>query len=280
MPKTLRLPLVFASRLLSSSLFVAAAVGGLGFAASQPVQAAEFTGICPVLGSTQPAYPSPFLPTIPPGPIAIPQTPVWVTPTKPPAFAGKPGPICAVYMSANQSGQPVPPEVIPDPSIDLFFPDLTLQPWYHQSPGPGKSVAEDWANNLSANGYWDIPDTSTPAPNDTTRLNWSADGLKMLVNEKIGNNDNQSNFSPYFLWDIDTKPRKVSLNAEVVYYNSRAGKWENSTENTLDPDTKYWYWVLDAPGTDVPGPLPLFGAAAAFGWSRRLRQRVRQATAG
>jgi hypothetical protein len=25
---------------------------------------------------------------------------------------------------------------------------------------------------------------------------------------------------------------------------------------------------------DVPGPLPLFGAAAAFGWSRRLRKRI------
>jgi hypothetical protein len=28
------------------------------------------------------------------------------------------------------------------------------------------------------------------------------------------------------------------------------------------------------PGTPVPGPLPLFGAAAAFGYSRRLRRRV------
>jgi hypothetical protein len=28
----------------------------------------------------------------------------------------------------------------------------------------------------------------------------------------------------------------------------------------------------------VPGPLPLFGAAAAFGMSRRLRQRIRRAS--
>ena len=28
----------------------------------------------------------------------------------------------------------------------------------------------------------------------------------------------------------------------------------------------------------VPGPLPLLGAAAAFGWSRRLRRRLRSAT--
>lgn len=40
------------------------------------------------------------------------------------------------------------------------------------------------------------------------------------------------------------------------------------------------YAIATAP---VPGPLPLFGAAAAFGWSRQLRQRIRtrpQATRG
>jgi hypothetical protein len=31
------------------------------------------------------------------------------------------------------------------------------------------------------------------------------------------------------------------------------------------------YAIAAAP---VPGPLPLFGAAAAFGWSRRLRRRI------
>ena len=180
-------------------------------------------------------------------------------------------------MSANQSGQPVPPEVIPDPKIDLNFPDLTLQPWYQ---GPGNSIAVEFADSLINNGYWDIPDTGTPDPDDTTELNWEDDGLKMLVNEKIGNNKNQSNFSPYFLWDIGVKPGMTSLKSEVVYYNTKSDKWENSAENTLDADTKYWYWVLDAPGTEVPGPLPLLGAGAAFGWSRRLRQRVRQASAG
>jgi len=271
MPRLTR-PFVVASRLATTSLLSGAALGSLLMAAANPVQAAEFSGVCPVLGSTQPAYPSPFLPTIPPGPIAIPQTPVWVTPTKPPALAGREIPICAVYMSANQSGTPVPPELIPDPSIDLNFPDLTLQPWYL---GSGNSVAVDFADNLIKNGYWDIPDTGTPDPLDTARLNWEDDGLKMLVNEKIGNNKNQSNFSPYFLWG-----KKVSPKSEVVYYNSSSRKWQNSAENSLDPDTKYWYWVVDAPGTEVPGPLPLLGAGAAFGWSRRLRQRVKQASAG
>lgn len=29
------------------------------------------------------------------------------------------------------------------------------------------------------------------------------------------------------------------------------------------------------PTADVPAPLPLLGAGAAFGWSRRLRRRIR-----
>ena len=32
--------------------------------------------------------------------------------------------------------------------------------------------------------------------------------------------------------------------------------------------------AVAAPAASVPGPLPLFGVAAAFGWSRRLRKRI------
>ena len=33
-------------------------------------------------------------------------------------------------------------------------------------------------------------------------------------------------------------------------------------------------FVGNPPAAAVPGPLPLFGAGAAFGWSRRLRKRI------
>jgi hypothetical protein len=36
--------------------------------------------------------------------------------------------------------------------------------------------------------------------------------------------------------------------------------------------------VVLGPPAAVPGPLPLFGAAAAFGWSRTLRRRLASAT--
>jgi hypothetical protein len=30
------------------------------------------------------------------------------------------------------------------------------------------------------------------------------------------------------------------------------------------------------PQANVPGPLPVLGAVAAFGWSRKLRQRIKE----
>jgi MYXO-CTERM domain-containing protein len=46
---------------------------------------------------------------------------------------------------------------------------------------------------------------------------------------------------------------------------------------TLDGTSESIQVILGAPtppGTTVPGPLPLLGAGAAFGWSRRLRKRI------
>ena len=46
---------------------------------------------------------------------------------------------------------------------------------------------------------------------------------------------------------------------------------------TIDGTSETIQAILGAPtpsGATVPGPLPLFGAAAAFGWSRRLRKRI------
>jgi hypothetical protein len=37
---------------------------------------------------------------------------------------------------------------------------------------------------------------------------------------------------------------------------------------------EYEYELPPGPGATVPGPLPLVGAAAAFGWSRRLKNRI------
>ncbi|MEB3259883.1 MAG: SGNH/GDSL hydrolase family protein [Cyanobacteriota bacterium] len=45
--------------------------------------------------------------------------------------------------------------------------------------------------------------------------------------------------------------------------------------DSLHPTTKGHSLIAQAMFQQVPGPLPLVGAAAAFGWSRRLRRRLR-----
>ncbi len=43
---------------------------------------------------------------------------------------------------------------------------------------------------------------------------------------------------------------------------------------TLNGTSESIQVILGAPTAAVPGPLPLLGAGAAFGWSRRLRRRI------
>ena len=42
------------------------------------------------------------------------------------------------------------------------------------------------------------------------------------------------------------------------------------------PRTAYGLRDVGAVQASVPGPLPVLGGAVAFGWSRRLRRRIRQ----
>ena len=193
---------------------------------------------------------------------------------------GQAYPICAVYMSINQSNTKVADAI--DPSLlpptvpnDVLFPDLMAQPWYDK----GTTAANDFANALIENGTWTIGGTDftfSNAANTTDDQNTSP-GAGLQVNPKVQGNKNDSNPVPFFLWKspetgADGKARQVFVKQEGSKYT-----WSSQNADNLDKDTRYWFWVLDAPGdTAVPGPLPLLGAGAAFGWTRRLRQRIRQ----
>lgn len=261
--------------LLRVSLLSTFALGGVGILSATPARA--FTGICPVLGTTQPPYPTPFDPLnpVPPPPasIAVPQEPVLVK------VGGTTYPICAVYMSINQSNTKVADAIDPallPPAVpnDILFPDLMAQPWFDK----GTTIANDFANALIENGAWTIGSTDytfSNAGNTTDDQNTSS-GAGLLVNPKVQGNRNDSNPVPFFLWKnpvtgADGKARQVFVKQEGSKYT-----WSSNDADNLDKDTRYWFWVLDAPGDAVPGPLPLLGAGAAFGWTRRLRRRIRQ----
>ena len=206
-------PLIVANQPVLTPFFAALALALLGLSASHPGRAAEFSGVWPQLGSTQPAFPSLLLPVGFRGSTASPQALVW--------------------LATEQS-----PE------------GLACQ-----------ARSADWATSLSSHGDGDLPNGQTPEPTDRTQLSWWSAGQKMLVNEKIGASGNQAGFSPCVLWDSEQKRRHVSLSWEVNYCHHKFKKWQDGTVKSLDPDEKYWYWVLDVPAiTGAPGPLPLFGA--------------------
>jgi hypothetical protein len=83
-------------------------------------------------------------------------------------------------------------------------------------------------------------------------------------------------YGPIFAWTFDENNPLV---IGVAY-----DKWPetHSTYLTYTPasDTATWAQVVpaQAPAPSVPGPLPALGAAAAFGFSRKLRKRIKYST--
>ena len=64
----------------------------------------------------------------------------------------------------------------------------------------------------------------------------------------------------------DLSPELSDLDNQVANYDI-----DVSSANSLV------FTPVSSPAAPVPGPLPLFGAAAAFGWSRQLRRRLKTA---
>lgn len=84
----------------------------------------------------------------------------------------------------------------------------------------------------------------------------------------------------------DYFPTGAGSAAKVPMLTTMSGLASNGTwrltisDNAGDDTGSLGSWALNLQGsapTPVPGPLPLLGAGAAFGWSRRLRKRSRAA---
>jgi hypothetical protein len=82
--------------------------------------------------------------------------------------------------------------------------------------------------------------------------------------------DGSGEFDPNFAWDGSG----MNIASSALY-----GDFPLPIDYVgLDPYTTFGYFNANVSFEKVPGPLPLVGAGLAFGWSRRLKTRMRRAT--
>ena len=91
--------------------------------------------------------------------------------------------------------------------------------------------------------------------------------------------DGTSAISPnYNNWDVNQPDNRSVMGIQVegcgqFFGNGRWNDQENFvSEPSLTPDQPFGF-VVEAPA--APGPLPILGAAAGFGFSRNLRRRIK-----
>jgi hypothetical protein len=88
------------------------------------------------------------------------------------------------------------------------------------------------------------------------------------VYDQLGNGPT-SGYGPVFAYDLDM--------GDVLGISQSLTNPLSQLDETLAPNASVAYAIarpLLPPSTPVPGPLPVFGAMAAFGWSRRIRRRI------
>jgi hypothetical protein len=88
------------------------------------------------------------------------------------------------------------------------------------------------------------------------------------VYNQLGNGPT-SGFGPVFAYDLAM--------GDVLGISQSLTDPLSQLDETLAPNDSVAYAIaspLLPPSTSVPGPLPVFGAMAAFGWSRRIRRRI------
>lgn len=76
---------------------------------------------------------------------------------------------------------------------------------------------------------------------------------------------------PAWTLTIPPLPDTVAITGKTIYVRDN---WTVSNGTQLDSFQNYYSQT----GDKVPGPLPLLGAGAAFGFSRQLRKRIRKYT--
>jgi hypothetical protein len=123
---------------------------------------------------------------------------------------------------------------------------------------------------------------------DTSNMSFYSLGSQPTTSFGTGSGVNTTNvsgtptiFSAY-LGQVGLKSSYVSgspIQSEAIFASRTLSGFGITTTGllgtwTLDGTGDTIQVFIGAPAAAVPGPLPLLGAGAAFGWSRRLRKRI------
>ena len=111
---------------------------------------------------------------------------------------------------------------------------------------------------------------------------WGSPDLAYSFASAISNSLGYPNFDfmgPFFgAYEYFDPVSGVNFVDSYVYF-------DDSADTLLQSFTTTYEWVYaqatqvsSPPAADVPGPLPALGAAAAFGFSRKLRTRIKRST--
>jgi len=130
-------------------------------------------------------------------------------------------------------------------------------------------------------------ETITAITGTYTRSGTSGDGTYQIT----GLDNSVFNGGQRFQWDgtntsqiisdIDGIEFLTDAGANVIILNGNAGMIFSSVDSTATGFSGFDGSISSSSlspvpaSSSAPSPLPLFGAAAAFGWSRQLRRRIK-----
>jgi len=108
----------------------------------------------------------------------------------------------------------------------------------------------------------------------TNRFQWDGSNASPIITESFAGIS--------FVLDLPPPPVDYGNLGEVVIYNGsfspnpgRINVFASRYLPTFTIQSSLLSPVSAPSSAPVPGPIPLFGAAAAFGWSRQLRRRIK-----
>jgi hypothetical protein len=142
----------------------------------------------------------------------------------------------------------------------------------------GSCTISDGANTYSISNLTNSFANAFPAPSTVNMFWWGNESKAISAARAVGYAFGAPSVEQYFAYNNSTnnsvlairfRPDTPNLNQTVAYANNINTSYYYAKSTLVTPA---------GPSAAVPGPLPVLGVAAAFGFSRKLRKRLTRST--